>query len=162
MDKEKAKFILQSFRPDGADASNEDFREYWQDIAEVEYDIGSGITKLKMTAFDAETSQKLVTLALRESELLINRLSNSLRTDTLELARQDAEEVEMELTAIRSRTTRFREQQNALDPVQEATTEMSTEISSRLGRLSQLEGVVSQLTADMARADTSAQKQHGL
>ncbi|MGB1258056.1 MAG: hypothetical protein ACPG51_19435 [Thiolinea sp.] len=135
------------------DASDEDFREYWQEMTLVEYDIGSGITTLKMTAFDAETSQQLVELALRESELLINRLSNNVRNDALNLALQEAEEAEQELAKIRAQTTAFREKQNALDPVQEVTTEISTEISARLGRLSQLEGVVSQLTADMARAE---------
>ncbi len=135
------------------DASNEDLLEYWQDMAEVEYDLSSGITTLRMTAFDPDTSQLLVELALRESELLINRLSNNLRNDSLNLAQREAEEAERNLAVIRSQTTTFRERQNALDPVQEVTTEINTEISARLGRLSQLEGVASQLTADMARAE---------
>lgn len=135
------------------DASNEDLVEYWQGMAEVEYDLSSGITALKMTAFDPDTSQLLVELALRESELLINRLSNNLRNDSLNLAQKEAEDAEQDLAVIRAQTTAFRERQNALDPVQEVTTEINTEISVRLGRLSQLEGLLSQLTADMARAE---------
>ena len=135
------------------DVGNDDFRDYWQDMIEVEYDIGSGITALRMTSFDAVTSQKLVKLALQESEKLINRLSNRLRGDTLELAKQEAEESQQILADIRAELTRFREQQSALDPVQEATAEMSAEISARLGKLTQLEGIASQLSGDLARAE---------
>lgn len=136
------------------DATDEDLKEYWRHMAEVAYDLGSGITALKMTAFDSETSKKLVELALRESELLINRLSNRLRTDALEMAKQEANEAEEDLARTRAQTTAFREQRNALDPVQEATAEMGAEMSARLGKLSQLEGLVSQFSGDLARAES--------
>lgn len=90
-------------------ATDEELLEYWRNMAEVEYDLSSGISKLRMTAFDAETSKLLVQLALRRSELLINRLSDPLRSDSLAFAQREAEKAEQALADIRAKTTAFRE-----------------------------------------------------
>ncbi|MEZ5537344.1 MAG: hypothetical protein R3F02_17205 [Thiolinea sp.] len=138
-------------------ATDEELLEYWQEMAEVEFDGTSGISKLRMTAFDAQTSKQLVQLALRRSELLINRLSAPLRSDSLEFAQREAEKAEKELAEIRAKTTAFREQRDILDPVQEVTAERSAELTAemnaRMSQLSQLEGIVSQLSGDLARAE---------
>jgi capsular polysaccharide transport system permease protein len=138
-------------------ATDEELREYWQQMAEIEFDSSSGISKLRMTAFDAETSQRLVQLALQRSEILINRLSDPLRSDSLEFARSEAEKAEQELAEIRAMTTAFREKRDILDPVQEETAErsaeLSAEMSARMSQLSQLEGIVAQLSGDLARAE---------
>lgn len=138
-------------------ATDEALLEYWQNMAEIEYDLSSGISKLRMTAFDAETSKLLVQIALRRSELLINRLSDPLRSDSLEFARREAEKAEQALVDIRTKTTAFREKRDILDPVQEVvaerTAELSAEMSARMSQLSQLEGIVGQLSGDLARAE---------
>lgn len=138
-------------------ATNEELLEYWQNMVEVEYDLSSGISKLRMTAFDAETSKLLVQLALRRSELLINRLSDPLHLDTLKFARREAEKAEKELADLRAKTTAFREQRDILDPVQEVTAnrtaELSAEMNARMSQLAQLEGIVAQLSGDLARAE---------
>ena len=138
-------------------ATDEELLEYWQNMAEVEYDLSSGISKLRMTAFDAETSKLLVQLALRRSELLINRLSDPLRSDSLKFARREVEKAEKALAEIRAKTTTFREKRDILDPVQEVTAErtaeLSAEMSARMSQLSQLEGIVAQLSGDLARAE---------
>lgn len=138
-------------------ATDEELREYWQEMTEIEYDAASGISKLRMTAFDAETSKRLVELALRQAEALINRLSAPLRLDALNFARDEAEKAEQTLAEIRAQTTAFREQRDILDPVQEVTAERSAELSAemnaRMSRLSQLEGIVAQLSGDLARAE---------
>ena len=137
-------------------ATDEELREYWQNMTEVEYDLSSGISKLRMTAFDADTSKLLVQLALNRSELLIDRLSDPLRADSLEFAQQEAEKTEKELAEIRAKTTAFLEKRDILDPVQEVAAERSAELtaemSARMSQLSQLEGIVSQLSGDLARA----------
>nr|CAA6828265.1 MAG: Capsular polysaccharide transport system permease protein [uncultured Thiotrichaceae bacterium] len=140
-----------------SEATDEELRKYWQGMTEVEYDLGSGISKLRMTAFDAETSLRLVELALGESELLINRLTDPLRVDTLSFAKEEAGKAGKELSSIRAETTAFREQRDILDPVQEVvaerTAELSAEMNSRMSQLSQLEGIVAQLSGELARAE---------
>lgn len=138
-------------------ATDEELREYWLNMTEVEYDSSSGISKLRMTAFDAETSKLLVELALNRSELLIDRLSDPLRSDSLEFAKQEAKRTEEELAVIRAKTTVFLEKRDILDPLQEVaaerSAELSAEMSARMSQLSQLEGTVAQLSGDLARAE---------
>ena len=138
-------------------ATDEVLRQYWQNMVEVEYDLSSGISKLRMTAFNAETSRKLVQLALDRSELLIDRLSDPLRSDSLAFAQREAAKSEKELSDIRAQTTAFLEKRDILDPVQEVvaerSAELSAEMSTRMSQLSQLEGLVAQLSGDLARAE---------
>ncbi len=142
-------------------ATDEELREYWQEMAEVEYDLSSGIAVLRMTAFNAETSLRLVELALERSDVLINRLSDPLRVAALEYAKEEAEKARLELASLRAQTTAFRERQNVLDPAQEIaaertaerSAELAAEMNARMSQLSQLEGVVAQLSGDLARAE---------
>ena len=71
MDKEKAKFILRSFRPDGADTDNADFAEALK-LATVDRDLGEWL--MRERAFDAEFAEALARVSLpsglRESVLL--------------------------------------------------------------------------------------------
>ncbi len=71
MDKERAKFILQSFRPDGADTDDADFAEALK-LATKDRDLGQWL--MKERAFDAEFAECLARVdlprGLRESVLL--------------------------------------------------------------------------------------------
>lgn len=71
MDKERAKFVLQSFRPDGADVGDDDFAEALQ-LATVDRELGEWLVKER--AFDAEFAECLARVelprGLRESILL--------------------------------------------------------------------------------------------
>lgn len=71
MDKDKAKFVLQSFRPDGADAEDVDFAEALQ-FATEDRELGEWLVRER--AFDAEFAEALARVnlprGLRESVLL--------------------------------------------------------------------------------------------
>lgn len=71
MDKERAKFVLQSFRPDGADVGDEDFAEALK-LATMDRELGEWLVKER--AFDAEFAESLARVdlpqGLRESVLL--------------------------------------------------------------------------------------------
>ncbi len=71
MDKERAKFVLQSFRPDGADVGDDDFAEALQ-LATKDRELGEWLVKER--AFDAEFAECLARVdlpeGLRESVLL--------------------------------------------------------------------------------------------
>ena len=71
MDKDKAKFVLQSFRPDGADTQDMDFAEALQ-LATEDRELGEWLVRER--AFDAEFAEALARVdlpeGLRESVLL--------------------------------------------------------------------------------------------
>ena len=71
MDKERAKFVLRSFRPDGADALDNDFTEALQ-MATSDRELGEWL--MRERAFDAEFAEALARVdlpeGLRESVLL--------------------------------------------------------------------------------------------
>lgn len=71
MDKERAKFVLQSFRPDGADVGDDDFAEALK-LATMDRELGEWLVRER--AFDAEFAECLARVnlpqGLRESVLL--------------------------------------------------------------------------------------------
>lgn len=140
-----------------SDASQEDLIEYWQTMVDVEYDLTSGISTLKITAFDAETGKNLVSLALKQSELLVNKLSSSLRTDTLQLAEKEALTAEQDLNKLREQLTEFRKQQDVLDPGSQANARIEREETARLTRLSELQTQLSQAETELAQVSAFMQ-----
>lgn len=140
-----------------SNASQEDLIEYWQTMVDVEYDLTSGISTLKITAFDAETGKNLVSLALKQSELLVNKLSSSLRTDTLQLAEKEALTAEQDLNKLREQLTEFRKQQDVLDPGSQANARIEREETARLTRLSELQTQLSQAETELAQVSAFMQ-----
>lgn len=140
-----------------AKASQEDLVEYWQKMIEVEHDLTSGISTLKITAFDAETSKKLVALALKQSEILVNKLSSSLRTDSLQLAEKEAIAAQQEVNALREQLTAFRKQQDILDPGSQTNARIEREETARLTRLSELQTQLSQAEAELTQISSFMQ-----
>ncbi|HMT92602.1 hypothetical protein [uncultured Thiothrix sp.] len=138
-------------------ASQEDLVEYWQKMIEVEHDLTSGISTLKITAFDAETSKKLVALALKQSEVLVNKLSSSLRTDSLQLAEKEAIAAQQEVNTLREQLTAFRKQQDILDPGSQTNARIEREETARLTRLSELQTQLSQAEAELTQISSFMQ-----
>lgn len=134
-----------------ANASKEDLVEYWQKMTDIEHDLTSGISTITMTAFDAETGKKLVALALKQSEALVNKLSASLRTDALQIAGKEVLNAEAEVNSLREQLTRFRQQQDVLDPASQANARIEREETARITRLSELQTQLSQAEAELAQ-----------
>ncbi|HPQ96852.1 MAG TPA: hypothetical protein PLN94_14815, partial [Thiolinea sp.] len=132
------------------DASREDLLKYWQSMIELDYDLTSGVSTIKMTAFDPETSKSLLEIALLKSEELVNQLFSRQRDDALSIAGKEAQSAEAELERLRGELTRFRIQERALDPAQEASAGISAERSSELGLR---QGLVAQLQGQLATAE---------
>ncbi|MBC7980689.1 MAG: hypothetical protein H7Y36_09025 [Armatimonadetes bacterium] len=87
MDRERAKFILTSFRPDGADTQNLDFAEALK-VATLDRELGEWLTRER--AFDADFAEALARVdlpeGLRESVLLamVQGGGNFTKVDQLE------------------------------------------------------------------------------
>lgn len=140
-----------------ADASQEDLVEYWQKMADIEHDLTSGISTITMTAFDPDSGKKLVALALKQSETLVNKLSASLRTDALQMAEKEVISAEQEVNGLREQITEFRQQQDVLDPASQANARIEREETSRLTRLSELQTQLSQAEAELAQVSSFMQ-----
>ena len=139
------------------DASKEDLVEYWQKMTDIAHDLTSGISTVTMTAFDAEIGRKMVALALKQSEALVNKLSSSLRTDALKIAEKEVVSAEQEVNDLRAKVTQFRQQQDVLDPASQANARIEREETSRLTRLSELQTQLSQAEAELAQASAFMQ-----
>lgn len=140
-----------------ADASQEDFVEYWQKMIDIEHDLTSGISTVTMTAFDPGTGKQLVALALKQSEVLVNKLSSSLRTDALQIAEKEVLSAELEVNSLRKQLTAFRQQQDVLDPASQANARIEREETARLTRLSELQTQLSQAEAELAQVSAFMQ-----
>ncbi|MFZ1343738.1 hypothetical protein [Thiothrix eikelboomii] len=140
-----------------AEASQEDLLEYWQTMIDIEHDLTSGISTVTMTAFDPETGKKLVALALKQSEMLVNKLSASLRTDALQIAEKEVLSAETEVNSLREQLTAFRQQQDVLDPASQANARIEREETARLTRLSELQTQLSQAEAELAQVSAFMQ-----
>jgi capsular polysaccharide transport system permease protein len=140
-----------------ADASQEELVKYWQKMIDIEHDLTSGISTLQITAFDPQTGEQLVILALKQSESLVNKLSSSLRTDTLQMAEKEKATAEQEVNRLRQQLTQFRQQQDVLDPGSQASARMEREETARLTRLSELQTQLSAAEAELAQASTFMQ-----
>lgn len=140
-----------------ADASQEDFVKYWQKMIDIEHDLTSGISTVTMTAFDPGTGKQLVALALKQSEVLVNKLSSSLRTDALQIAEKEVLSAELEVNSLRKQLTAFRQQQDVLDPASQANARIEREETARLTRLSELQTQLSQAEAELAQVSAFMQ-----
>lgn len=140
-----------------AEASQEDLLEYWQKMIDIEHDLTSGISTVTMTAFDPATGKKLVALALKQSEMMVNKLSASLRTDALQIAEKEVLSAEAEVNSLREQLTAFRQQQDVLDPASQANARIEREETARLTRLSELQTQLSQAEAELAQVSAFMQ-----
>lgn len=84
--------ILSRFNAFGFQDSQEEFFRYFKDRLTVDLDSVSGIATLRVRAFDAEEGQKINVELLKQGEVLINRLNERARKDTLEYAEQSVRE----------------------------------------------------------------------
>ncbi|RVU83396.1 hypothetical protein EOL70_16860 [Leucothrix sargassi] len=106
------------------DATREDLLAYWDnEVINISYDSASGISKLEVTAFDAEVAKKISNLVLRINERFINNLSSEARSDALALAQDEVVKAETELLSIRSRLSNFNEKEKVISAEQAAQAE---------------------------------------
>ena len=116
-----------------ANASDEDFLEYFQDRIEVVIDAETNITTLRVRAFDRNTAQTIARHLLELSEWLVNEMSERITEDTLSFARRELDHTESQVRGALTALTRFRKESRSIDPGQEtqAVLAIITELESR-------------------------------
>jgi len=124
------------------DASLEEIVEYWQSKVQVEFDAASGIISLTVLAFEREEAVTVIKAILRESEELVNELSEKSRQDSLIFAKKELKNAETNLKKARRSVRIFRDKEQALSPEKNAESKLN---------------LVESLEAERAKAESTLQ-----
>jgi len=119
-------------------SSIEEKIEYWQSKVSVEFDSTSGIVTLGVMSFTPQDSVKIINAILKESEALVNNLSEKSRQDSLTFAREELANAENNLKLARSEVRIFRDKEKSLSPEKNAESKLT---------------LVEELEADRARSE---------
>lgn len=113
------------------EATVEDLTWYWQRIAGISYDSGSGLIEVQVVAFDADMAQEITRAVVAESQIRINALNEQARADAMRYAQADLDEALERLKAAREALTRFRTRTRIVDP--------EADIQGRMGVMNNLQ-----------------------
>jgi capsular polysaccharide transport system permease protein len=116
------------------DASIEELIEYWKEKVNIEFESTSGIATLSVMAFEPEDTLTIINSVLKESEDLVNSLSEKSRQDSLKFARSELSRAEDKLKNARNKLQGFVEKEKALNPEKnvEATFSLVAGLQSEL------------------------------
>lgn len=145
-------------RLDGS-AGSEELHDYYLEHVQVDYDNASGLLKLRVLAFDAESARRFSQAILDKSEAMVNALSARARDDRTALAQEELERAEVRLGEARAALTEAQSAGEELDPVQSAAAiyevrgQLEAQLASARAELSALRA-----TAPTASPDVVAQQ----
>lgn len=119
-----------------ADTDEALFR-YYKDKVQVEKNLETGITTLKVDAYRPQDAQAILGMILELSEARINEMNLRARRDSLASAEQATSEAARKLAETTVALTRQRETSRQIDPEQsaEATIERSSALDQELAQL---------------------------
>lgn len=103
-----------------ADGSNEDFLQYWGKHVSAYVDGPSGIVTISVRAFVPQDAVTLANALLKESEQLVNELSNRARSDMLVGFRQEVERTNTLYRKALTELQSFQQQIGVLNPTDQA------------------------------------------
>ncbi|WP_414600872.1 capsule biosynthesis protein [Actinobacillus porcinus] len=107
--------FLSRFNTFGLSGSEEEFYRYFKDRISVDLDSVSGITTLRVRAFDSSEGQVINQKLLNLGEQLINRLNERARKDTMEYAEQAVADAEHNVKEAGAALTEYRIKNNIFD-----------------------------------------------
>lgn len=108
----------------GTQKTQEEILDYWLKFVTASYDPTTTIITLKVRAFTPEDAKELATEILRQSELLVNNLSEKARRDDLAFAESEVSRAEKRVSNARLIMNDFRVEAQNLDPTQTASAKM--------------------------------------
>lgn len=108
--------------------SNEErlYRHYLAFVA-VSFDSTTGISTLRVQAFDAHDAQKIATALLSHSEALLNRLNERAQSDAIASALQQVDISKQEAREVQQQITDFRNRESVIDPTLQSNVVLQTE-----------------------------------
>lgn len=103
-----------------SDSSNESFRQQFNSYVTVGYDSQTGISTLRVQAFDARDAQRIADGLLQGGEALVNRLSERSSADAVAQAERNVVEAQVRLDRSLDALTEFRNREGLIDPASSA------------------------------------------
>lgn len=113
------------------EATLEEMVWFWQRILRISYDQPTGLIELRVLAYDPNVAQQVAQAIVRESQDMINALSDQAREDAMGYARADLEEALRDLKIAREALTEFRTRTRIVDP--------EADIQGRMGVMNNLQ-----------------------
>ena len=121
----------------GEGRTTEGLHRAFRRFVSVGYDSTTGISVLRVEAYDPEDSRRLAEALLQGGERLVNRLNERAAADAVAEGARAVDEAETRLAAVQGRLTAFRNRERFIDPqgAAEAGTQLITALSTQLATL---------------------------
>ena len=129
-----------------ADASQEDYLEYYREHVAAGYDEQTGIITIETQAFEPEFARELIRVLTNKSEDFVNAISNQLADKQVEFVRSELELAQGKLRTAKQEILDFQNRNKVVSP-EELTKGISTIIQG-------LEAKVSEQRAKLTAAKT--------
>ncbi len=130
-------------------ATIEDKVDYWRRMVRVFYDPGTGLIEVETRAFAPEDAQAIAQKIFELSSDMINELSAVAASDLTRYARDELDQAAQRLKDARLAVTRFRNEQQIVDP--------QADIQGQMGLLSSLQAQLAAALIEMDIISSSAQ-----
>lgn len=137
-------------------ASSEALLSYYRSMVSAEYDSEKGVLNLRVQGYSPDDANALATAIIELSETMVNRMSDKIREDSLQFARDEVERAEERLQTARLEMKRFQNKHGDLDPAQTASA-IGGIIANIESRLSEVRTEISAKSSYM-RSDSQAMK----
>lgn len=126
-----------------ADATNEEFLDYYRDHLTIKMDELSGILTIELQAFEPDYARQVLSLMLREGEGFINRLGHQVALEQLAFVENEVGRSHERLLIEREKMLAFQNRHQLISPEATSTAML---------------GVVSELEAELVRQDAELKR----
>jgi capsular polysaccharide transport system permease protein len=113
---DKADFVAK-YRPYDFEDTIEHLTTFWNSVSWNYFEPISGTITFTVRAFTPEDALKIARETVRESEKLVNKLSERAREDAISLAKMEQARAELRLKAARKAVQDYRDRKGQTDPV---------------------------------------------
>ncbi len=100
----------------GSELPIEDRLNYWNDMVDVSFDATSSVIYVEVRSFRPEDSVTIAEAILERTEILVNKLSEANRRQTVRYAEEAVARAEARLKAIRKQMLAYRQETQEVDP----------------------------------------------
>lgn len=114
----------------GTDLPIEDKLAYWNNMVDVSYDSTSSVIYLEVRSFVPKDSVQIANAIIAKSEILVNKLSESNRRESVKFAEESVARAEARLKAIRKQMETYRQETQEISP--ETNAQMAVQMISGL------------------------------
>jgi capsular polysaccharide transport system permease protein len=121
-----------------ADAPIESLTRYWNRMVEAVYENSTGTIIVRVATFEPGDSKGVAKLLLKNSESLVNRMSDRAHHDSVDFAEKEVTEAQARLDGVREKIRNLQNREAILDPSKSAETTLAiaAKLKEQIARLS--------------------------